>query len=87
MKIQLQFNENASVSNIIYSSVVESSDHSSRESQMETDEIHEIHLDEFVIENDLPAFLFLVLDKCFVCQATDASHIQAQFVVVDKTVS
>ena len=46
-------------------------------------------LHEFVIENDLLAFLFLVLDKlekCFGRQATDASHIQAQFVVVDKTV-
>ena len=56
---------------------------------MATDETHEIQLDEFDIENDLPAFLFLVLDKleeCFSRQATITSHIQAQFVVVDKTV-
>ena len=63
MKIQLQFGENPSVSNIIYSSVVASSDHSYRELQMATDETHQIQLDEFGTENDLPAFLFLMLDK------------------------
>ena len=70
--------------------MVASSDHSSGELQVATNGTHEIQLDEFVIENNLPAFLFLVLDKlekCFGCQATDASYIQAQFVVVDKTVS
>ena len=88
MKIQLQFSENPSVSNIIFSSdsVVATSDHSSRA----TDDTHEIQLDEFAIENDLriPAFLFLMLDKLeeFSRQATITSHIQAQFVVVDKTV-
>ena len=87
MKIQLQFSENPSVSNVIFSSVVATSDHSFRELQMATDETHKIQLDH--IENDLPAFLFLVLDKlekCFSRQATVTSHIQAQFVVVDKTV-
>ena len=37
------------------------------------DETHEIQLDKFVIENYLPAFLFLVLqklEKCFGHQAT-----------------
>ena len=87
MKIQLQFSENPSVSNIIFSSdsVVATSDHSSRA----TDETHEIQLDKFSVENDLAAFLFLMLDKleeCFSRQATITSHIQAQFVVVDKTV-
>ena len=56
---------------------------------METDETHEIYFHEFVIENDLPAFLFLVLEKlekCFGLQATDESHTQTQFVLVDKTV-
>ena len=56
---------------------------------MATNETHEIQLDEFVIENDLPAFQFLMLDKlekCFSRQATITSHIQAQFVLVDKTV-
>ena len=99
MKIQIQFNENSqlqfsenpSVSNIIFSSdsVVATSDHSSRELQMATDETHEIQLNEFSIENDLAAFLFLMLDKleeCLSRLATITSHIQAQFVVVDKTV-
>ena len=63
MKIQIQFNENSQlqfsenplVSNTIFSSdsVVATSDHSSRELQMATDETHEIQLDEFSIENDL----------------------------------
>ena len=51
---------------------------------MATDETHEIQLDEFVIENDLPAFLFLVLDKlekCFSRQATMKSHIQVIYSV------
>ena len=60
--------------------------YNSRELEKETDETHEIQLHEFVIENDLPAFPFLVLDKleeCFSRQETDSSHTQAQFVVVD----
>ena len=80
MKIQLQFSENPSVSNITFSSdsMVATSDHSSRV----TDETHEIQLDEFAIESNLriPAFLFLMLDKleeCFSRQATITSHIQA----------
>jgi hypothetical protein len=49
-----------------------------------------VQLDEFDIETGLPAFLFLVLDKldeCFDNPTTDTSHIQAQYVVVEKTVN
>ena len=83
------YSENPSVGNIIFRSVVATSDHSSRELQMVTNENHEIQLDEFDIENYLPAFLFLLLDnleECFSHQATVTSHIEAQFVVVNKTV-
>ena len=52
-----------------------SSDHSSRELQMATDETHEIQLDEFDIENDLPAFLFLMLDKLEKCFSRQASSV------------
>ncbi|CAB4021454.1 hypothetical protein AWC38_SpisGene3841 [Paramuricea clavata] len=49
-----------------------------------------VQLDEFDIEAGLPAFLFLVLDKleeCFDNPTTYTRHIQAQYVVVDKTVN
>ena len=65
---------------------------SDEELQMATelDEHSETQLDEFDIENDLPAFLFLVLDKleeCFGHHTTDTNHIQSQYVVLDKTVN
>ncbi len=47
-------------------------------------------VNEFDIENGLPAFLFLVLDKleeCFGDPTMDTSHIHAQYVVVDRTVN
>jgi hypothetical protein len=63
-----------------------------RELQMATELQEEtlVQLDEFDIETGLAAFLFLVLDKleeCFDNPTTDTSHIQAQYVVVDKTVN
>ena len=51
--------------------------------------MRQTQLDEFHVENYLPAFLLLVLDKleeCFGHHTTDTSHIQSQYVVLDKTV-
>ena len=51
-------------------------------------ELEETQFDEFDIENGLPAFLLLVLDKLeefFGNATTDISDTQTLYMVVDKT--
>jgi hypothetical protein len=46
--------------------------------------------DDIDVENDLPAFLFLVLDNLeefFSNISVDINHIQAQYLIVDRTVN